>query len=168
MSHVKTKSPVVLGIDPGYDRVGWAVGKKNSNSIDVLGYGLIQTKASDDLFLRYQQIQQELVQVIEKHKPSICAIEKLFFSKNKTTALKVSEARGVIIITAIQHGLTIQEYGPNTIKLSVTGHGAADKQAVTKMVKMQLKLKEDKINDDAIDALAVVLTACLVPNFDIV
>ncbi|MFH2022646.1 MAG: crossover junction endodeoxyribonuclease RuvC [Patescibacteria group bacterium] len=161
---VKTPPAIILGIDPGYDRIGWAVGQKKAQSIEVLGYGLIQTDSKTKLSQRYQQIQQELSQVIKQYQPQICAIEKLFFAQNKTTALKVSEARGVIVITAISHHLAIREFSPQKIKLCVTGYGKADKKAVTKMLRIQLKLPAGKLIDDVTDALAVVLTASFMQN----
>jgi len=160
----KTQPKIILGIDPGYDRIGWAVGKKKSQSVAVLGYGLIQTDSKAKLSQRYLQIQTELTQIIKQYQPQICAIEKLFFAQNKTTALKVSEARGVILITAITHQLEIYEFSPQEIKLSVTGYGGADKQAVTKMLGIQLELPSEKIIDDVTDALAVVLTTALSNN----
>lgn len=148
----------ILGIDPGYDRVGWAVGTYNNSKFKVDGLGCIQTNKKDDIFNRYDQIIKELQSVIKKFSPNLLAIEMLYFAKNKKTALRVSEARGVIISTALNSGLEVYEYSPNEIKLAVAGSGAADKQAVEKMVKMQISYNLNGQIDDAIDALAVAMT----------
>ncbi len=148
----------ILGIDPGYDRVGWAVGTYKNSKFEVEGLGCIQTNKKDDIFGRYNQIINELLSVIEKFSPNSLAIEMLYFAKNKKTALRVSEARGVIISIALNSGLEVFEYSPNEIKLAVTGSGAADKQAVEKMVKMQISYNLNGQIDDAIDALAVAMT----------
>lgn len=147
----------ILAIDPGYDRIGWAVGNKSKSDATV-AYGLIQTQKQATIFERYRQLQTELTDVIRQHHPTELAIEQLYFSKNTTTALRVSEARGVVIATCLAYGLTVFEYNPSSIKLAVTGHGAADKAAVEKMVRLELKLTTTQLIDDTIDALALFLT----------
>lgn len=154
----KTQNPVILGIDPGYDRVGWAVGVYQNSKFEVFDLGCIQTDKKAEIFKRYGQIVDELEIIVEKYSPNHLAIESLFFAKNKTTALRVSEARGVIISILLSAGAEIFEYRPNEIKLAVTGNGAADKSAVEKMVKMQIKYNLNDQIDDAIDALAVAMT----------
>ena len=150
---------VMLGIDPGYDRLGWAIAKIEGPQITPVEYGCIQTNKQEDIFLRYQQIIGELSEIIEKYKPTELAIENLYFSKNTKTALRVSESRGVVIALALQSKMAIFEYDPVTIKQAVTGFGKADKKAVEKMTLMQLGLvKKNKVIDDAIDALAVAVT----------
>ena len=150
----------ILGIDPGFDRVGWAVGSSSSAfDIKLLEYGCIQTNKKQDVFTRYKQIAAELKLIIQTHKPTELAIENLFFSKNTSTALRVSEARGIIIGTCLDSNTTVHEYNPNQIKQAVTGHGRATKTAMEKMVKLQFLLpKDEKIIDDAIDALGILLT----------
>lgn len=152
-------NPVILGIDPGYDRLGWAIAKIEGPKITPMEYGCIQTNKNEDIFSRYQQIITELSQIIAQHQPTELAIENLYFSKNTKTALRVSESRGVIITLALQYQMTTFEYDPVTIKQAVTGFGKADKKAVEKMTLMQLGLtNKSKIVDDAIDALAVAVT----------
>ncbi len=151
-------APIILGIDPGYDRLGWAIGRSQRQTPEVLAYGCIQTKKINDLAQRYLSLEEQLTEIIEKWQPTQLAIETLYFARNKNTALKVSESRGVVLSCCARHQLEIFEYHPNTIKLTTTGHGKADKKAVEKMVRLQLKLKDEKIIDDAIDALAIVLT----------
>ena len=148
----------ILGIDPGYDRLGWAVGTVQGNNWRDIHHGVIQTDSKQTITKRYQTISEELTQLIKKHRPTVAVIESLFFFKNQTTVMKVSEARGVIISACLANKLTIEEFTPLQIKQAVTGYGRADKKAVEKMMRIQLNLKNEKIIDDAIDALAIMLT----------
>jgi crossover junction endodeoxyribonuclease RuvC len=157
---MKTPNPItILGIDPGYDRLGWAIVQINGSKLSVSSYGCIQTNKKEDIFNRYEQIIKDLNVVIKKNRPDELAIENLYFSKNTKTALRVSESRGVVITLALESKMKIFEYNPVTIKQAVTGHGQADKKSVEKMTLMQLNLtNKDKVVDDAIDALAVAVT----------
>ncbi len=148
----------LISIDPGYDRIGWAIGTLTGTKYILTACGCIQTDRKAEIFSRYLHFSDELSKIIQKYSPSAAAIESIFFSKNRTTAIKVSEARGVIIAALLQNGVTIHEYNPSEIKLAVTGYGNADKMAVEKMVRMQTNIKEGKILDDAIDAIAVGMT----------
>jgi len=149
---------VILGIDPGYDRLGWSINTVISSKLKLVALGCIQTNKKDNIFLRYQQIQKELKAILNKYQPSELAIETLFFSSNKKTALRVSESRGVVIATCLDSKLKVFEYSPNEIKLAVTGYGSADKRAIEKMVKMQVQTSFKNQIDDAIDAVAVGMT----------
>lgn len=149
-------NPIIIGIDPGYDRVGLAIGRKIAANWQLLEYCCLQTDKKQTLFERYRQIAQELEQLLLTHSVEEAAIESLFWFKNKSTALNVSEARGVIIATLLRHQVQISEYTPLQIKQSVTGYGHADKQAVEKMVRLELSLT-DTIIDDTIDALATMI-----------
>ncbi len=148
---------LILGIDPGYDRVGWAIGQDDRRRPKLLDLGLIQTDKDETIFARYQQIDYELTRVIKHYHPTEVAIEKLYFAKNVKTAIRVAEARGLMLQIFLQVGLAIFEYDPTKIKQVVTGNGQADKRAIAKMVKIQLGANE-KINDDALDAAACYLT----------
>lgn len=148
---------VILGLDPGYDRLGWAVGTLKGQQWQHLEYGLIQTDATRSIHERYQQLATQLTGIIAAYSPQVAAIESLFFAKNRKTALQVSEARGIIVHTCLTHQLEIIELTPQQIKLAVTGYGRADKKSVEKMVRLQLKLGARKVKDDTIDALAVML-----------
>ena len=152
------KNNIVLAIDPGFDRLGWAVGEVKNRKVTVIGYGCIQTDKKVELFKRYSQIIEDLGLIINSHHPQVLAIEELFFSKNTKTAMKVSEVRGVIIAQMLAANIVVFEYHPNTIKQAIAGDGHADKSAVDKMVRLQLKIGNEKIIDDTIDALAILLT----------
>lgn len=152
------KEQIILGIDPGYDRLGWAVGELDGRKIKILSYGCITTDKKLSLFDRYKQIIDDLDQLTQKYSIDQLAIEQLYFSNNTSTAMDVSETRGVIIGHLLKSKAQVFEYHPNTIKLAVTGNGHADKKAVEKMVRLQLSIGDEKIIDDTIDALAVLLT----------
>lgn len=152
----------ILGIDPGYDRVGWGIiTVSERREVSVLSYGCIQTDKKGSLLQRYSQVISEMSTMLAQHKPDEVSLESIFFSKNQKTAMHVSEARGVIISTLIPFSIPITEYTPNQVKLTVTGSGAADKKAVEKMVRMQLKIADTKIIDDTIDAIAIAFTHSL-------
>lgn len=153
---------IILGIDPGYDRCGWSIGKIVNGQYQLLDFAVIQTDKKASIFARFGQISQQLQLLIAEYQPQHLAIENLYFSKNTSTAMRVAEIRGLIIGLALQNQLQIFEYDPVSIKLAVTGNGHADKTAVAKLVLAQLKLQKlssaGKIIDDAMDALAVGLT----------
>ncbi len=149
---------ITLGIDPGYDRIGWAIGEGLGSKPKIIDFGCIQTNKKDSIFDRYQAIENKLQKIIDQHQPQELAIETLFFSKNKKTALQVSEARGVILSCCTRNNLNISQYYPNQIKLTVTGNGQANKAAVEKMIRLQLDIPQLKIIDDTIDAIGIVLT----------
>lgn len=152
------KDEIILGIDPGFAIVGYGLIKKDkNNNIFMIDYGAINTPAKDIFPDRLEQIYKELESVIKKYKPDIAAVEKLFFYKNVKTAIEVGQARGVIILTAIQNKLPIFEYTPLQVKQAVASYGRADKNQVQQMVKMLLNLKEIPKPDDAADALAVAI-----------
>ena len=102
----------ILSIDPGYDRVGWAIGELSGTSYHLINCGCIETNNKADIFARYIQIQEELEGIISAHQPKIAALETLYFSKNRTTAIRASEARGIIIATLLNHQLELFEYNP--------------------------------------------------------
>jgi crossover junction endodeoxyribonuclease RuvC len=112
----------------------------------------------EDDAVRLLTIYDELTQIIAETKPTIMSVEKLFFARNVTTAMTVSQARGVVLLTGMQAGLKIYEYTPMQIKQAMTGYGSADKKQMQEMVRIILKLKEVPHPDDAADALAAAIT----------
>ena len=158
---MKSKVPskaVILAIDPGYDRCGWAVMSSNPKA-EVIFYGCIVTDKKADFFDRLSQVITELGQVIAAHETTELAIETLFFSKNVKTAMRVAETRGAISALCLINAMKIFEYSPVQIKQAVTGNGKADKKSVEKMVRLQLKIpKTEKLLDDTLDALGIGLT----------
>ena len=154
----KNDTQIILGIDPGYDRVGWSIATKTKGKFVCIALGTIQTDKTADIFVRFKHIQADLDEIIQHFKPTQLAIETLFFSKNKKTAMRVSEARGVIIAKCLDHNLEVFEYDPVQIKVAVTGNGAANKEAVEKMVRLQVAGSMNKHIDDALDAVAIGMT----------
>lgn len=151
----------MLGIDPGYGRTGWGVieQKKRGAPPVPIAYGCVDTPASMAYGKRLQRIADDLAEVCKKYAPDAAAVEKLYFSKNVTTALAVGEARGVVLLTLERAGIMVIEIAPAHVKLGVTGYGRADKKQVGQMVKIQLKLAAVPQPDDTADALAIALAA---------
>lgn len=151
---------ILIGLDPGYDRIGWGIGQVTQGHLTVLAYGCIETSPGDQRINRYQQLDTALTQLLQEYGPCEAGVETLFFSKNQTTAIHVAEARGVLLSALFRHQVAVYEYNPMSIKLAVTGTGRADKKAVEKMVRLQLKLPPTtaKVLDDTLDALAILLT----------
>ncbi len=154
----------ILGIDPGVAIVGYGVIENKQRKLQLVDYGCITTKVGVLHAERLAKIGDELSKIIEKHKPDILSVEELFFCKNVKTALKVGEARGVILATGMQYKLPIREFTPLQVKQAVTSYGRADKKQVQEMVKVILGLKEIIKQDDAADAVAVAITCAQTEN----
>lgn len=148
----------ILGIDPGIDRVGWGVVDVGKTLV-YRGCGCIRTNKNAPDEERIQQISKELRELIKKARPQRVHVEKLFFAKNKKTALRVAQSRGAILLTLQVEKIQIEEFTPLEVKLSLTGNGRAEKQQVAWMVKNILKISGGVTSDDALDALAL----CIVP-----
>ena len=146
---------VVLGVDPGTATTGYGVLEELRGKARLIDYGVIRTPANLDQSGRLLEIHNRLEELIDLYRPSVLAIEELFFSRNVKTALMVGQARGVILMTAAQKGLSVHEYTPLQVKQAVVGLGNADKRQVQAMVKAILQIKELPKPDDAADALAV-------------
>lgn len=147
----------ILGIDPGTGILGFGAIEVDGPEVSLIDAGVIRTPVKQADSDRLKTIFDELNQLIKELKPTVMAVEKLFFSKNVTTAMSVSQARGVVLLLGKQHDLELQEYTPNQIKQAVTGQGNAKKQQMQEMVRMHLKLQEIPKPDDAADALAAAI-----------
>ncbi|PIP73460.1 MAG: crossover junction endodeoxyribonuclease RuvC [Candidatus Lloydbacteria bacterium CG22_combo_CG10-13_8_21_14_all_47_15] len=146
-----------LGIDPGFGRVGVSV-ISGTRDTPVLEYSAcIITGASLPFHKRLADVGHEIERLISLYTPDSLAIETLFFSTNKKTAMRVAEARGMIIYIAAKNNLEVFEYSPADIKIALTGYGKADKEQVTAMVKKIFSI-EKKTTDDEYDAVATGLT----------
>jgi crossover junction endodeoxyribonuclease RuvC len=154
----KTGSECILGIDPGFGRTGFAVIEKNQSDFKVKCYGCIETAICDPFVDRLKELHSELTKIIKKYQPTAAGVEDLFFAKNVKTAMKVGQARGVILLTLIEEKISVYEFTPLQVKQAVTGYGRAEKGQVEKMLKMIFKLEKKITPDDAADALAVALT----------
>ena len=147
----------ILGIDPGTGIVGFGVIDYERGNSAFIDAGVIRTPAHQPDSDRLITIYQELEDIISQHKPDVMAVEKLFFIRNITTAMSVSQARGVILLLGKQQKLQLHEYTPLQIKQAVTGYGKADKKQIQEMVKIILKLPNIPKPDDAADALAAAI-----------
>ena len=151
----------IIGIDPGTGILGFGVIDFASGKAKMVTAGVITTPAHTPLDERLEEIFDGLTDIIAETKPGVMSIEKLFFAQNVTTAMSVSHARGVAMLTGRKAKLPIFEYTPQQIKQTLTGYGKADKKQVQEMVRLQLGLKEVPKPDDCADALATAITYAL-------
>ena len=149
---------IILGIDPGLATVGYGVVEKLDNgNIVPVDYGVVLTPKEETFPVRLAMVEEGINKILNKFKPDEIAVEELFFSKNITTGIPVSHARGVILLTCIKYCGRLFEYTPMQIKQALTGYGKADKIQMMHVVTSLLKLKKIPRPDDAADALAVAL-----------
>lgn len=149
---------VVFGIDPGYAIVGWGAVRFQANSYKPLGFGSIETEAHTDFNARLALIYDELSAILQRCRPDAVSIERLYFQTNRTTAIKVAQARGVCLLAAQKQSIPIYEYTPMQVKLAVTGYGKAKKPQIMEMTRRLLHLDEVPKPDDTADALAIAIT----------
>ncbi len=159
---------IILGVDPGSRLLGYGVIEKTGNHVRVLTHGTIRLfhKEYRDIPVdettpsRLREIFEKLGDVIKEYKPHIMAVEKVFFAKNAISALKLGQARGVVLLTGAVHDLEIHEYSVTEVKSMITGHGRSDKEQVAKMLQMILG-NQDFATADASDALSLALAHAL-------
>ena len=144
----------VLAIDPGFDRIGIAILDRNK----LLYSECLETNRKSSHEQRLLESGKRVRKIIKKWRPEALAIEKLFFNQNITTALKVAEARGVVLYEAARAGVEVYEYSPQAVKIAVTGYGKATKREMEKMIGKLVKLNETKKLDDELDAIALGIT----------
>jgi len=148
----------ILGIDPGFDRLGIAILEKEEGKEKLLYSSCFTTDKKDGFHIRLHAVGCEIERIIEEYTPHTLSIENLFFNTNQKTALQVSEVRGVIIHEAMRGGLTVAEYTPLQIKIALTGYGRASKDQVKFMSEKLLSLDLSLKIDDECDAIAAALT----------
>lgn len=149
----------ILGLDPGTATVGYGLIDVVDGQPSVVAYGVLSTTPDDgNTASRLQLIYEGLNELLEEYKPDAAAVEELFFGRNITTAIRVGQARGVLLLALANAGLPVAEYSPPKIKEAVSGYGKASKQQVQFMVQNMLDLDEIPRPDDAADGLAVALT----------
>jgi crossover junction endodeoxyribonuclease RuvC len=157
---------IILGIDPGTANTGYGIikrlgNKKKKPKFRCLGYGLIKTTPSFPMAERLQKLNNELSKLMKKHQPEILVMENVYFFKNLKTVMSVTQAEGVILLTAAKNKTPVHELTPPQAKMAITGYGRAEKAQIQKKVKALLSLKEIPKPDDAADALAIALAFCL-------
>ena len=148
----------ILGIDPGYGRLGYAVIDVARGKAAPVSFGVVTTEAKGKTGERLLEIAADVRAVLKKYQPEKMVIEELFFAKSVTTALKVAEVRGVMFLLAAEAGIPVVEVKPNAVKLAMTGYGKADKKQMMQMVKVVFGLEKLPKIDDAADALAIAWT----------
>ena len=149
----------ILGIDPGFERLGVAIIEKNKTKDLVLFSECFKTSATLEFSERLALIGKEIQRVIKKYKPDVLSIETLFFTTNQKTVMHIAEARGVMIYECAKAGMKIFEASPPQIKIATTGYGKANKEQVMKMVKILVDIDNTKKSDDELDAIATAITA---------
>ena len=153
------QAKIILGIDPGIGRTGYGLISVNGIEMSSIAFGCITTLKNTPIPARLVELERDLQEIVERYKPDLVAVEELLFTKNVSTGIMVSEARGVILLTIEKAGIALREFTPPQIKLAVTGDGSADKRQVQDMVLRLLKLSARPKLDDAADALAVAICA---------
>lgn len=152
---------VILAIDSGFERTGWAILQKTVSGIKYQVSGIIKTSSKHSMAKRVEEIFIKLEQIIKKEKPTAIAMEQIFLFKNQKTVIPVAQAQGISLLLAAQHNLDLELLTPLQIKQIVTGYGHSDKIAVKKMVSLTLpKLDLNGMIDDEIDAIACGLAYC--------
>lgn len=154
------KEPVrIIGIDPGFDRLGVCILDKEMNKETLIHSQCITTSKKESFEVRLAEIGEELTKILKKYKPQELAIETIFFTTNQKTIITVAEVRGICIYLCHIHDATIHEYSPPQIKVAVTGYGKATKEDIALMVPKILKTNlSNTVLDDEIDAIAIALT----------
>lgn len=148
----------ILGIDPGIGRTGYGVIDVVSSQLSVVSYGCIETSKELPLVDRLESLYDQLSRIIKEEKPDAFAIEDLFFNTNSKTVMIVGQARGVVLLAAVQSKLPVEIYTPLQVKMALTGYGRAEKNQIGQMVKVLLKLDSIPKPDDTADALAIAIT----------
>lgn len=146
---------IVLGIDPGTAALGYGIVERSGGRLREVDHGCLTTSPDLGLPDRLLAIHSLVDGLLSLHQPHLLAIERLFFSRNVQTAFAVGQARGVVLLSAAEHGTPVREATPNEVKSAITGYGAADKEQVQRMVQLVLGMTELPRPDDAADALAI-------------
>ena len=149
---------IIMGIDPGLATMGYGIIEANRGDSRLIQYGTINTPAGEPMPQRLRAIYMGVQQLMNIYHPDEVAFEELFFSKNITTGMSVSAARGVALLAVVEKTDNLYEYTPMQIKQAITGYGGADKHQMQHMVKLLLHMNEIARPDDAADAIAVALT----------
>lgn len=152
----------VLGVDPGVAVTGYGVVEPESGRLGrLVECGVIRTDSKHEIWQRLDTVYEGVVELIERHQPSVLALETVFYGKNVRTTLTLGHVRGVILLAAARAGIEVAEFAPRAVKKSVVGTGGAAKAQVGYMVQQLLNLKDPPSPDDAADGVAVGLTYLL-------
>lgn len=149
---------IIMGIDPGTARVGWAVIREKNSAIEPISYGCIETEKEKNSETRLAEVYDQVTTLLKTYHPDCMSVEDLFFATNAKTAIGVGQSRGVVLLAAAKTGVPVISYSPLTVKRAITGDGRADKKQVERMVVLTLHMKEAPLLDDTVDALAIAMT----------
>ena len=148
---------IILGIDPGSNLIGYgAIESQGDGKMISLGHGVIKIKTKEN-GAHLVEIKKAVKKLIARFRPERAILEKLFFFKNRKTAIEVSQARGVMVLCLAEKKIPIIELAPLELKRAITGYGRAQKTNIQKVVKLILNLAEEPRPDDAADALALAI-----------
>lgn len=156
-----TTSHRIIGIDPGLVSTGWGIIEARGSSLKFIDCGTISPSTKDELYARLAALSQDLSRIIDLYKPTTAAIEETFVTQNGASTLKLGQARGALIVTLANHGLSVAEYATRSVKKALVGTGAADKNQVSQMVGVLLPAAREALaacKHDAADALAIAIT----------
>lgn len=151
---------LVLGVDPGYERLGLAIVRRTKNGEELVASSCARTPKEMPLPERIGLLAAEVAALITEHTPDALAMERIYFSRSRSTAMGVAEVRGMLETIAAQHHLPVFEYSPQQVKLAITGYGASDKKAIASMLPALINIPTGRRLDDELDAIAVGVT-CL-------
>jgi crossover junction endodeoxyribonuclease RuvC len=155
-----TSPQLILAVDPGYERLGLAVIRRTEKGEELVASLCARTPKELPLSERIGLLAKEVAALIEEHRPDALAMERIYFSKSRSTALGVAEVRGMLETLASQHQLPVFQYSPQEVKLAITGYGASDKKAIASMLPALISMPPGARLDDELDAIAVGIT-CL-------
>lgn len=148
----------ILGIDPGLATIGYGViDARGPREMDCVSYGAIKTPAGTPIETRLNIIFEDMGELIERYKPQVASVEKLFFKKNVTTGIQVAQARGVVLLSLCRKDVPFFEYTPMQIKSRVLGYGLGEKSQIQYIIQRVLNLAEKPKPDDAADGLALAI-----------
>lgn len=154
----RSESLVVMGIDPGLTRCGYAVlSASGSQSIQPRALGVIRTSKDDSIDRRLAELADEIDSLLTEFSPDAVAVEQVFFQTNVRTAMSVGQASGVALALAARSGADVAQYSPSQVKDAVAGWGGAPKEQVQRMVQARLGLSTPPQPADAADAAAIAL-----------
>jgi len=145
----------ILGIDPGSQVTGWAVLECGDSGLEPLEWGVLRTDRGSAFDDRLLSLKQGLMEVVRRFEPGSAAIEDQFYAKNPSSALKLGQVRGVLVVALREFGLSVKAYAPREVKKAVSGFGGAEKGQVGRMVQSLLSLPSIPEPEDAADALAI-------------
>ncbi len=147
----------MIGLDPGSRVMGYGVVREEGSRISLVDHGAVWTKPKDPVELKLLSLNQQLIEILDRYRPDEAAVEEVFFSVNVRSALLLGQARGVVLLTLANAGLTVSQYSATVLKQAVTNYGRASKAQIQRSVQMLLALDHLPEPPDAADALAIAI-----------